>query len=105
MYNDSAFSERVVAEFDMRQRALSGTRMGQFMQNQAQRCANISCCLELAKCGEQVSYKFDYNCYSIVTVERISSYKLVNIKSMIMNQTQPRLLSQPIGKGKHTQST
>ena len=52
LYDDSAFSER---EFDMRQRALSGTRMGQFMQNQAQRCANISCCLELAKCGEQVS--------------------------------------------------
>ena len=35
-------------------------------------------------------------CYSIVTVERIGSYKLVNTKNIkVMNQTQPALLSQP----------
>ena len=37
---------------------------------------------------------------SIVTVELISSYKLVNTrKIMIVNQTQPVLLSQPHLKG------
>ena len=34
--------------------------------------------------------------YSIVTVEHISSYKLVNTKNIkVMNQTQPVLSSQP----------
>ena len=37
-----------------------------------------------------------YVCYSIVTLECINSYKLVNIKNIkVMNQTKPVLLSQP----------
>jgi hypothetical protein len=55
---DSAFLLNDVAALhdvaDIRQRALSATRMGRYMQNQAQRCENISCCLELAKYSEQV---------------------------------------------------
>ncbi len=57
---DSAFLLNDVASLhdvaDIRQRALSATRMGRYMQNQAQRCENISCCLELAKCSEQVFF-------------------------------------------------
>ena len=46
---------------------------------------------------------FVHKSYSIVTVEHISSYKLVNTRNiMIVNQTQPVLLSQPNLKGKHT---
>ena len=40
--------------FDVRHRTLSATPMGQFMQSQAQLFANISCCLDVAKCCEQV---------------------------------------------------
>ena len=37
-----------------------------------------------------------YLCYSIVTVERVNSYKLVNTKNIkVMNRTQPVLSSQP----------
>ena len=40
-------------------------------------------------------------CYSNVTVERTSSYKLVDT-SVLVNQTQPVLLSQSHLKGKRT---
>ena len=41
-------------------------------------------------------HKYIYICYCIVTVERINSYKLVNIKNTkVMNQTQTALSSQP----------
>ncbi len=54
LLNDVASLHDVAEVADIRQRALSATRMGRYMQNQAQRCENISCCLELANYSEQV---------------------------------------------------
>ena len=51
-----------------------------------------------------VHFLIPHVCYSIVSLERrISGYKCVNTRNiMIVNKTQPVLLSQPILKGKHT---